>query len=72
MGNIVAQMTKRELQDMIEDSIERKLLELFGDPDEGLKLKKSFRARLLRQRRTVAAGERGEPLEVVARRLGLG
>jgi hypothetical protein len=29
-------MTKGELREMIEASVERKLLELLGDPDEGL------------------------------------
>jgi hypothetical protein len=71
MPNTVAKMTKKELEEIIESSVERKLLELLGDPDEGLELKRSMRARLLRQRKAVAAGERGTPLEVVARRLGL-
>jgi hypothetical protein len=34
-------------------------------------LKKTIRARLQRQRRKVSQGERGEPLEDVAGRLGL-
>ena len=67
----VAQMTKGELKELIEVTIEEKLLELLGDPDEGLLLRKSVRDRLLRQKQSVAAGERGEPLEDVARRLGL-
>jgi len=29
-------MTKSELKELIETSIEQKLLELLGDPDEGL------------------------------------
>ncbi len=45
----VAQMTKDELQKMIEAIIEQKLIELLGDPDEGLPLRKSVRDRLLRQ-----------------------
>jgi hypothetical protein len=36
MTATVAQMTKGELREMIEASVERKLLELLGDPDEGL------------------------------------
>ena len=67
----VAQMTKDELREMIETTIEQKLVELFGDPDEGLPLKKQMRDRLLRQKQAVAAGERGEPFENVVRRLGL-
>ncbi len=71
MSTTVARMTKDELQEMIGAVVEEKLLEWFGDPDEGLMLKKSVRDRLVRQMAVVARGERGEPLENVARRLGL-
>mgnify|MGYP001612117638 CR=1 FL=1 len=71
MATTVAQMTKDELREMIETSIEQKLLELLGDPDEGLPIRKSVRDRLLRQKQVVSAGERGEPIEDVMRRLGL-
>jgi hypothetical protein len=63
-------MTKDELQELIESSLETKLRELLCDPDEGLELKKVVRDRLLRQKKAVAAGERGEPLNDVVRRLG--
>ncbi len=63
----VAQMTKAELVELIESSIEQKLLEMLGDPDEGLPIRKSVRERLLRQKQAVAAGERGEPLDEVVR-----
>ena len=65
MAATVAKMTKRELKEMIETAIERKLIELLGDPDEGLPVRKAMRARLLRQRKVVTAGERGESLEDV-------
>ncbi|MGQ9549753.1 MAG: hypothetical protein ACUVSY_14605 [Roseiflexus sp.] len=71
MSTTVAQMTKSELREVIESVVEQKLLELLGDPDEGLPIRKSVRDRLLRQKQAVAAGERGEPFEDVARRLGL-
>ena len=64
-------MSRDELREMIEVTLEQKLLELLGDPDEGLEIRKSVRERLLRQQKAVAAGERGEPLEDVTRRLGL-
>jgi hypothetical protein len=69
--NTVAQMTKDELQGMIEAIIEQKLIELLGDPDEGLPLRKSVRERLLRQKQAVAKGERGEPLEDMVQQMGL-
>jgi hypothetical protein len=71
MEKSVAEMTPSELREMMGDLIEEKLVELFGDPDQGLELRDSLRERLLRQRREVAAGERGEALDDVVRRLGL-
>lgn len=71
MDTTVAQMTRDELREMIEATVERKLLELLGDPDEGLPIRKAVRARLLRQKRAVARGERGEAFEDVVRRLGM-
>ena len=69
--NMVAQMTKEEFMEMMGTLIEQKLLELLGDPDEGLEIRKSVRDRLLRQRAAVEAGERGESLDDVVRQLGL-
>ena len=48
---------------MIETAVEQKLLELLGDPDEGLPIRKSLQDRLLRQKQAVSGGERGEPFE---------
>ena len=70
MATTVAQMTKGELKEMIETTIEQKLLELLGDPDEGLPIRKVVRDRLLRQKQAVAQGERGEAFEDAVRRLG--
>ena len=71
MATMVSNMTKNELREMIEAVIEQKLLELLGDPDEGLPIRKSVHDRLLRQKQIVAGGERGEPFEEVVHRLGL-
>ncbi len=71
MSSTVADMSKDELREMLEITVEKKLLELLGDPDEGLKIRKSVRERLIRQRKAVASGERGEEFSDVARRLGL-
>ena len=51
--------------------MEAKLLELLGDPGDRLVLRKAVRQRRLGQRQAVAAGERGEPLDEVVKRLGL-
>ncbi|MBI5563734.1 MAG: hypothetical protein HY870_02490 [Chloroflexi bacterium] len=71
MTTTVAQMSKDELREMIESSVEQKLLELLGDPDEGLELRKTVRDRLVRQQTAVAAGKRGRSLAEVSKRLGL-
>ena len=71
MADKVSEMTKQELKEMIESSVEQKLLELIGDPDEGLEIRKSLRNRLLRQKKAVARGDLGEDFEAVVRRLGL-
>ena len=71
MATRVAQMTADELKEMIGAIVEQKLIELFGDPDEGLVISKTLRNRLVRQKRAVAKGERGELFEEVVARLGL-
>ncbi|MFN2292175.1 MAG: hypothetical protein ACK2UC_13365 [Anaerolineae bacterium] len=71
----VAQMTQSELRDLletvVETTVERKLLEILGDPDEGLELREAVKARLLRQRKAVASGDYGQPLEDIVTDLGL-
>jgi len=71
MADTVAQMTKEELREIIETTIEQKLLEILGDPDEGLEIRKAVRDRLWQHKQAVAAGERGKPFEDVVRQLGL-
>ena len=71
MARIVAEMIADELERLVGLAVEEKLIELLGDPDEGLVLRESLRKRLLRQKRAVAKGERGELLEDVVRRLKL-
>ena len=71
MTDTVGQMSIEELQEMIEAAVERKLLEILGDPDAGLEIREAIRERLLRQKQAVAAGERGQPFEDVVHELGL-
>ena len=52
----VAQMAKEELREMIATLIEQRLLELVGDPDEGLPIRKTLRDRLLRQKKAAQRG----------------
>ena len=69
MDRTVAEMTGEELRELVGAAVEQKIAELLGDPDAGLVLRKNVRKRLLRQKRAVAKGERGELLETVIRRL---
>ena len=71
MADTVADMTRDEFKELLDDAIEQKLIELFGDPDEGEQIRQSLRERLLRQKEDVASGERGRPLEEVVSELGL-
>ena len=71
MAATVARMTKHELKEIIESTVEQKLLELLGDPDQGLVLRKTLKDRLLRQRKTVSSGERGDSLTAIIRKLRL-
>jgi len=71
MSTVVGQMTKKELAQMLSTVVEQKLIELLGDPDEGLSPKENVRKRLIRQRKAVAKGERGEDFSEVRTRLGL-
>ena len=75
MAETVGQMTTEEFKKMIgavvEATVEQKLLEILGDPDEGLEIRNIVRDRLLRQRQAVAAGERGQSFEDTIQQLGL-
>jgi hypothetical protein len=71
MPATIAQMTKREFASMLSTIVEQKLIELFGDPDEGLVMKETLRRRLTRQANAVAKGERGEDFLSIQKRLGL-
>lgn len=71
MANMVADMTRDELKEILGELIEAKLAELFVDPDGGLELQAAFRQRLERQRAEVASGERGLSFSALTKQLGL-
>ncbi len=58
MTKTVSQMTVGELRDLVRSAVEDKIVELLGDPDEGLQLRDAVRRRLSRQKLAVAKGER--------------
>ena len=71
MTTTIVNVTKKEFTEIIAKVVEQKLFEILGDPEEGEILKENFRKRLLRQKKSVAAGERGEDIHHVITRLGL-
>jgi hypothetical protein len=74
MAPKVSEMTADELRDVVrsvvETTVERKLLELLGDPDEGFLVRRRVRDRLMRQQTALQSGERGRSLEEAAQASG--
>lgn len=71
MSGTVVQVSKQELTRIISNVVEQKLVELFGDPDDGFTMKQNLRKRLVRQKRAVEKGERGTDLSSIRKRLSL-
>lgn len=67
----VKELTVEELRGLIEEMVEQKMLELLGDPDEGLELQEEVKARLKRTLARQRKGIRGVPATEVAKKLGL-
>ncbi len=65
MTTLVAQMTKDELVELIETTIEQKLIEILHNLDDEVDLKQAVRERLLHQRQQLLNGERGQSFEEV-------
>ena len=55
MSITVAELSVDEFKLVIETTVEQKLLEMLGDPDEGLELREEIKERL---QRTISAGWR--------------
>ena len=72
MAKTVADMTTTELRQLLSSVVEEKLVQLLGDPDDGMAVRENVLKRLLRQKRAVEKGDRGESLENVVHRLKLG
>ena len=75
INGTLAQMTQDEFKETIEavteTTVEQNLLEILGDPDQGLEIRETVRRRLLHQRQMVASGQRGQSNEDVVREFGL-
>ena len=75
MANTISGMTPSEFRELVEaiveNAVERKLVELLGDPDDGFQVRKSVQERLLRQQCDVKAGQRDRSLGDIAQELEL-
>ncbi len=71
MSTKVAELTVNELEQIIQEAVETKLMELFIDPDEGLELREAVKARLQRSLEAKQRGVEGIPAQEVAVNLGL-
>jgi hypothetical protein len=67
----VKDLSSEELKALVQEAVEEVLLELLGDPDQGLELREEVQERLKRSLERVQKGERGIPAEEVARKAGL-
>jgi hypothetical protein len=67
----VADLTIDEFKKIIDDSIEKKLLELFADPDEGLELREDFVAELKKSLKITKGGANTKSAKEVAASFGI-
>lgn len=67
----VADLTVDELRSLIREVVTQTILEILGDPDEGLELREEIKARLRRSLATTQAGGETKSAQEVADKLGL-
>jgi hypothetical protein len=67
----VADLTVDELRNLIKEVVTQTILEMFGDPDEGLELRDEIQERLRRSLAAAPAGGETRPAQEVAAKLGL-
>ena len=67
----VKELTVEQFKDLVHEAIEEKLEELIADPDLGLELREEIKERLRSSLAARQRGEKGIPIEEVARRVGL-
>ena len=67
----VAELTVDELTQVVQEAVEQKLIEMLGDPDEGLELREEIKARLRRSLEAEQSGVQGIPAQEAAAQLDL-
>jgi signal recognition particle GTPase len=67
----VKELTVEQFKGLIQEAIEEKLEELVGDPDLGLELREEIEERLHSSLAARQNGQKGVPIDEVARQAGL-
>jgi len=67
----VADLTVDEFRSLIKEVVTQTILEIFGDPDEGLELREEIKERLRRSLAQTQANGETQPAQDVAAKLGL-
>jgi len=67
----VRDLDVNEFKALIQEAVEEKLEEILGDPDLDRELQEKVRERLERSLAATGRGERGVPVEEVAKKAGL-
>ena len=68
---VIKGISKEDLKEVVREAVEEVLLELLGDPDEGLELRPEIRERLKRSLERIHRGETDISVEEAAQRAGL-
>jgi hypothetical protein len=67
----VADLTIDEFKDLIKEVVTQTILEIFGDPDDGLELRDEIQERLRRSLAATPVGGETRPAQEVVAKLGL-
>jgi signal recognition particle GTPase len=67
----VKELTVEQFKDLVQEAVEEKLQEIIGDPDLGLELREEIKERLRSSLAARQRGEKGIPMDEVAKRAGL-
>jgi len=67
----VKELTVEQFKNLVQEAIEEKLAEIIGDPDLGLELREEIKERLRNSLAARQRGEKGIPIDEVARQAGL-
>ncbi len=67
----VKDLSDEELKALIQETVEKVLLEILGDPDQGLEIREDVKIRLKDSLEEKERKGQGIPIESVARKMGL-